>query len=73
MTQVQWQYLETVLADMTAEDKQRLASMLTKPPVAETTAQDPLIGALADEPELLDQIMESVYHARETHPLRASD
>ncbi|HEY9841596.1 MAG TPA: hypothetical protein V6D23_14130 [Candidatus Obscuribacterales bacterium] len=29
-----------------------------------------LLGLLADEPELMDEVMESVHQARETHPLR---
>jgi hypothetical protein len=31
---------------------------------------DPLLGMLAHEPELMDQVMESVIRAREEHPLR---
>jgi len=29
-----------------------------------------LIGLMSDEPELMDEVMKSVYEARENHPLR---
>ena len=29
---------------------------------------DPLLGMFADEPEMIDQVIESVMAARETHP-----
>jgi predicted DNA-binding antitoxin AbrB/MazE fold protein len=32
---------------------------------------DPLLGLMADEPELLDGIVAAAMVARETHPLRA--
>jgi len=32
--------------------------------------QDPLLGMCADEPELMDEITESIMQAREQHPLR---
>jgi hypothetical protein len=32
-----------------------------------------MIGCMADESDLLDQVMESVYRARETHPLRVTE
>jgi hypothetical protein len=32
--------------------------------------QDPYLGMLADEPELIDQVIESAMKAREEHPLR---
>lgn len=38
-----------------------------EPPVP---SSDPLLGLLADEPELMDQVMEFVYQARERDPLR---
>ena len=33
-------------------------------------ANDPFLGMLAHEPELVDQVIESVMKAREEHPLR---
>lgn len=36
-------------------------------------APDSIIGCMADESDLLDQVMESVYKARETHPLRVTE
>lgn len=40
--------------------------------VAGTDASDPLLGFMADEPELVDAVLEEAMVARESHPLRAS-
>lgn len=37
------------------------------------TAEETFLGMFADEPELIDQVMESVMIAREAHPLRQSN
>ncbi len=37
------------------------------------TKDDPFLGMFADEPELIDQVMESTMMAREAHPLRQSN
>jgi hypothetical protein len=34
-------------------------------------AADPLIGLMSDDPELVDQVVESAMTARESHSLRA--
>jgi hypothetical protein len=34
---------------------------------------DPIIGCMADESDLLDEIMEGVYHDRENLPFRAAE
>jgi hypothetical protein len=39
-------------------------------PKALANVQDPFLGMCADEPELMDEITESVMQAREQHPLR---
>lgn len=44
---------------------ERLAAMEKK--------TDPLLGMFADEPEVIDRVIESVMAARETHPLRPVD
>ena len=36
------------------------------------TAADPLLGLMADEPELLDEVVEDALAARESHPFRAN-
>jgi hypothetical protein len=36
----------------------------------EKASKDPLLGLFAKEPQLIDQVMEVVYKAREEHPLR---
>jgi hypothetical protein len=74
MTQIQWHYLESMIGSMTPDDKSRLVTMLTAPVPADTKlADDPWIGSMADESDLLDEVMEGVYRARETHPLRVVD
>jgi hypothetical protein len=70
MTQIQWQHLESLLAEMTADDRQRLVTMLDSPPPIDAPNADPLLGAMADEPELLDRVMVSIYKSRETRPWR---
>lgn len=37
------------------------------------TADDPFLGMFVDEPELIDQVIESTMMAREAHPLRQSN
>ena len=34
---------------------------------------DPLLGMFADEPEVIDQVLESAMMAREAHPLRLAN
>jgi len=38
---------------------------------AEAALDDPLMGLMSDEPELVDAIIEEAMAARESHPLRA--
>jgi predicted DNA-binding antitoxin AbrB/MazE fold protein len=40
--------------------------------VDESTTANPLLGLMADEPELVDAIVEEAMLARESHPLRAN-
>jgi predicted DNA-binding antitoxin AbrB/MazE fold protein len=39
---------------------------------AASVANDPLMGFMSDEPELVDAIVEEAMVARESHPLRAN-
>jgi predicted DNA-binding antitoxin AbrB/MazE fold protein len=34
---------------------------------------DPLLGSMAEEPELIDQVVDEAMKARESHPLRTYD
>jgi hypothetical protein len=57
------------------EEKLKLRLVLDReitesPPKNGDTPRSSLIGLLADEPELADQILESAMTARETRPLR---
>lgn len=47
-------------------------SLITQLDCSET-AQDPLLGLFADEPTLLDQVVEQAMQTRETQPLRRTD
>lgn len=73
MTQIQWQQLESILSGMTADEKDQLSAMLASTPTVEASNADPLLGAMADEPELLDRVMDGVYKDRETRPWRVRD
>lgn len=45
---------------------------LLKQTEARESLQDPYLGMLADEPELMDHVVESAMRSREEHPLRAA-
>ena len=49
--------------------EQLLRDLITELGPAKDTA-DAFLGMLADEPELMDQVVESAMRAREAHPLR---
>jgi hypothetical protein len=70
MTQFQWQQLEATIAGMTADERARVAALLDRTSSAELHDGGLSLGLFADQPELIDDIMKSVYHARENHPLR---
>ncbi|MBX9790015.1 MAG: hypothetical protein K2Y37_13940 [Pirellulales bacterium] len=71
MTDLEWKKLEETLAHMTPEDKVRLLALVNSSLSRQATAaKDPLLGLMADEPELIDQVVEAAYAARERHPLR---
>lgn len=38
-----------------------------------TIAPDPVLGVLADESELMNQVLAEAFSARESHPLRQND
>ena len=73
MTQIQWQQLEATVAEMTEAEKQRVADLLKPSNVASPTQSDPTIGLFADDPELIEQIIQDTYIARETHPFRTGE
>jgi hypothetical protein len=71
MTQLEWQKLEETLAHMTPDEKVRLLALVNSSLSVEATAtKDPLFGLMADEPELVDDVVQAAYAAREHHPLR---
>jgi hypothetical protein len=49
---------------------EELIKDLLKQTEAHKPLQDPYLGMLADEPELIDRVTESAMEAREEHPLR---
>jgi hypothetical protein len=73
MTQIQWQQLEATVAEMTEAEKQRLADLLKPSNGTSPTRSDPTIGLFADDPELIEQIIQDTYIARETHPFRTGE
>jgi hypothetical protein len=71
MTDLEWKKLEETLAHMSPEEKVRLLALVNSSLSGQpTAAKDPLLGLMADEPELVDQVVEAAYAARERHPLR---
>jgi hypothetical protein len=50
---------------------EELIKDLLKQTEAHKPLQDPYLGMLADEPELIDRVIESAMKAREEHPLRS--
>ncbi len=74
MTQIQWEQLEATVAEMTELEKQRLESLLHRSDLAPAkTGRDPIIGLFADEPELIEFVIQQTYLARETHPFRTGE
>lgn len=51
--------------------EQLIKEIIEQLEVAEA-ANDPFLGMLAQEPELMDQVIELAMRAREEHPLRQS-
>ncbi len=71
MTQLQWQQLEATVAGMTDEEKRRLTTLLTAPNASiPPSSTNPSLGLFADEPELVDEIMDFVYASREARQVR---
>mgnify|MGYP000261085384 CR=1 FL=1 len=76
MTQIEWQQLEATVQQMSAAEKQRLAGLLAHsetPTAHKNSDRDPVIGLFADEPELMEQVIELIYRDRETTPFRVTE
>jgi hypothetical protein len=73
MTQLEWRQLEETVLGLSAAEKERLRALLSRSVDTGHTATDPLLGLMADEPELVDSVVESAMLARERDPLRISD
>jgi hypothetical protein len=71
MTQIEWQQLEATVEKMTAAEKRRLADLLEKR--ASGPAKQSIIGLFADEPELIEEIVQGIYEARESRPFRTGE
>lgn len=74
MMKLEWEKLEATVAQMTAGEKARLLALVNASPTGESTpTKDRLLGLMADEPELVDDVVHAAYSAREHHPLRLPD
>jgi len=69
MTQLEWQQLEALVLHMTPEEKVRLLALVQATDAPAVDAEDPILGSIADMPELMDAIVEDAYFSRENHPL----
>jgi len=61
--------------DLSATERLAILNVLrtesaSRPPSGAAGGQNPLVGLLADEPDLADAILQSAMAARETRPLR---
>jgi len=59
--------VEELLRELVAATEARTA---TNEPTPAADGECGLIGMLADEPELVDQLLEDIYRTRETTPMR---
>jgi hypothetical protein len=58
-----------MMAQMTPRERDRLAALLNRQNANEpTSALDPLLGLMADDSELMDQVVKEALKAREQHP-----
>lgn len=73
MTQTEWQQLEETVHRLSPAEKARLKALLDQSLDSQRKTEDPLLGLMADEPELVDSVLESAMLARERDPLRISD
>jgi hypothetical protein len=72
MTQLEWQQLEQTVQNLSAAEKDRLRLLLNRSLAGESSVADPLLGLMADEPDLVDRVLEAALMARERDPLRAA-
>jgi hypothetical protein len=71
---LEWRQFEIALAQMTPTEKRRLLTLVNSSLSTESPrANDPLWGLMADECDLVDQIVESTYAARERDSLRLEE
>jgi hypothetical protein len=79
MAMLSFREIADAIPHLTSEEQTRLRSLIdaeisasTRPPGNGAKRTSELIGLFADEPELMDQVMESVYEHR-SRPLRMDE
>ena len=71
MTDLEWDKLEEILAYMTPKEKDRLLALIKASMTREVNSgKDPVLGLMAEEATLIDDVIQAAYSARERHPLR---
>ncbi len=70
MTQIDWQRLEQTMLRIGATEKDRLHSLPDRSLAEGAKATDPLLGLMADDPDLVDQVVASAMTAHERDALR---
>jgi hypothetical protein len=70
MTQIEWQQLERTVLTLSPAERERLRLFLVRSLAGEATTADPLLGLMASDAELVDQVVEAAFMSRERDPLR---
>jgi hypothetical protein len=71
MSDIQWKELSETISGMTQDERERLRGLLNGRTFAETNG-DPLLGLMADEAPLLDQVVGEAMASRENDPFRSA-
>jgi len=71
MSDIQWKELSETISGMTPDERKRLRDLLNGRTCAETS-DDPLLGLMAGDAPLLDQVVGEAMASRENDPFRST-
>ncbi len=72
MSEIQWKQLSETISGMTPDERERLRGLLSERNRMGSSS-DPLLGLMADEAPLLDQVIGDAMASRENDPLRSTE